>query len=85
MATYSLMRRTNTVIDNLYITPNGCIYNCKNPVEKFDALNVSIILFDNVSHVMYNINNITLSQCMTLYSLFCKKDIDTAMYFMNLK
>ena len=58
MATYSLMRRTNTVMDNLYIAPNGTIHNCENPVEKFDALNVSIILFDNVSHVMYNINNI---------------------------
>ena len=47
MATYSLMRRTNTVMDNLYIAPNGTIHNCENPVEKFDALNVSIILFEN--------------------------------------
>lgn len=78
------MRKTNVLIGDLYITPDGKMHY-ETPLKNFEKCNVLISSLDNKSYVTYNIDTITLSQCMTLYSLFSNTDKETSMYFLNLK
>lgn len=71
--------QSNIKIKNCSVTPSG------NIVEYLDKNFVCIKCIDNKSNIIYNKNTITLSQCITLYNMFYKEDIDTAIYFINLK